>query len=380
MNDEDKRKLKIGILIAAFTVLLYLGFQHMNIVLKTAGAVLQLLSPFLLGICFAFVLNIPMRFIETKVFKKLNQKNSPKWKKIRRPLCLSITILLFFGLLAAISFFIGPPIIQSAKRLGENIPSYLDSLQNVANQFLGQIGISTDLNQAITSFLTQFSDKILSFLSSVAPQVTQYVMNTVSGIVNSFLGFVVGIYMLATKEHLVRNVKSLVYAFLPLSAANMVTHIYRVSRQRFFGFVTGQLTEAFILGVLCFATMSIAGMEYVPLISIIIAITNVVPIIGPIIGTIPGALIMLMVDPMKAVIFVILIIILQQIEANFIYPRVVGDSIGLPGLWVLFSVLVGGGLFGLPGVLLGVPVFSVFYTLLAEIVFKRLKERKMKIK
>ena len=153
-----------------------------------------------------------------------------------------------------------------------------------------------------------------------------------------------------------------------------------MANARFSGFVSGQLTEAVILGVLCFLGMSLFGMEYALLISVIIGLTNIIPIFGPIIGTVPGALILLMVEPMKAVWFVVFIVVLQQIESNLIYPKVVGGSIGLPGIWVMFSVLIGGSLFGLPGVLLGVPTFAVIYTLIARAVKKRLHEKKIALR
>ena len=377
MNSDDKRKVKIGILIALFTVVLYLGLQHMDVVVKMAGFLVSLVSPFIYGVCIAFVLNLLMKLLETKVFKKLNEKRNPKWEKARRPVCLAITILLFLGFLTALVYFLIPQLALSVKTLVNNIPTYLESLQTWANGFLAQIGVSTNINEAITGFLTQFSDSILTYLGDMVPKVVQTTVDVTSGIFNAFFGFVIAIYMLASKEALLRGCRRVLYAYLPLRGADYCTHAYRVVKQRFTGFVPGQLTEAVILGTLCFIGMTIFRMPYALLISIIIGITNIVPIIGPILGTIPGALIMLMIEPMQAVWFVLFIVILQQIESNLIYPRVVGDSLGLPGIWVMFSVLVGGGLFGLPGVLLGVPCFSVIYTLFAESVGKRLKERKL---
>lgn len=379
MDGEDKRKVRIGITVALFTILLYLGLQNLDILARAVGFVVRLFSPFLFGICFAFVLNILMRFFENRVFRRLNEKNSSKWQKIRRPFCLVLTILLFLGLVTALIWFLIPQLIQSVTTLGNNMSGYIESFQNWLNVFLENFGVSADINEAITDFLAQFSDSIVNYITRSVPRILGTAMSITSGIVNVFMGFVISIYMLAAKESLTRNVKRVIYAFLPQKAADYLAHIYKLTNKRFVGFVSGQLTEAFILGALCFIGMNIFGMQYSLLISIIIGLTNIVPIIGPILGTIPGALIMLMIDPMKALWFVVFIIILQQFESNLIYPRVVGTSVGLPGLWVLFAVLIGGNLFGLPGVLLGVPVLSVLYVLLAESVIRRLQEKKQKI-
>ena len=376
MNEEDKRKVRNGILIALFTVLLYLGVQNLDVVLKIIVIVLKLLSPFLFGICFAFVLNIPMKFLEEKVFWRMGKKDG-FWKKAKHPLCVTITVVLFLGAIVLLFSILIPQLVASVKSLADNIPGYLNKLQLWANNFLSQFGVSTDLNETISSYLTEFSDTILKYITNSVPQIMGTAVNITSGIISLFMGLIIGVYMLATKDGMIRNVKRTAYAFLPRKAADYLTHVYHITNSRFYGFVTGQLTEAFILATLCLVGMTLFRMPYALLISIIIGITNIVPIVGPIIGTIPGALIMLMVNPMQAVWFVVFIIILQQIESNFIYPKVVGSSVGLPGLWVMFAVLVGGNLFGLPGILLGVPTLSVIYVLLSEAVKKRLARRRL---
>lgn len=374
MNEHDKRRIKVGIAIAAFTVLFYLGVQNLDVVLRITGAAIKLFSPFLYGVCFAFVLNLLMRFLEKTVFRRLNRKNSPRWQKLRRPVCMILTLVLLAGILAAIFSFILPQLVDSMRMLASNFNGYAENLTNWANRTLSGFGIAADIKETVSSLIAQFSDSIVQFITDSLPRIVGTAMDITSAVVNLFLGFIIGIYILATKEHLLRIGRRMTYAFLPRKAADYVSHVYQIVNQRFTGFVSGQLTEALIVGLLCFLGMNIFGWgDYALLIAIIIGITNIVPIIGPIIGTVPGALIILAsTTPMQAVFFVIFIIALQQIESNLIYPRVVGDSIGLPGLWVMFAVLVGGGLFGLPGVLLGVPVFAVCYTLLSESVSRRL--------
>lgn len=379
MHEEDKRKIKIGICIAAFAVILFVALHHLSNVIETIRFLLRIVSPFLFGICIAFVLNIPLRFFEEKVFKRLNNKSGAKWKKVRRPLCVCIVLFLFIGVIAALVAFILPQLVQSIQMLGENMSDYVDSFEKWANGFLGQFGISADLMDTLQGLYIRFSDELVNFATESLPKVVSTATSITSVVVNLLLGVIMAVYMLLTKESLLRTAKSIAYAYLPKKNADWLSHIYHLVCIRFHGFVAGQLTEAFLLGVLCYICMGLFQMPYALLISIIIGITNIIPIIGPIIGTVPGALIMLMINPMSAVWFVLFIIILQQIEANFIYPKVVGDSIGLPGLWVLFAVLVGGGLFGLPGVLLGVPAFAVIYTLVRESVSRRLSEKKLKV-
>lgn len=379
MNKEDKRKLKVGIGISAFAITFYLFLQNIDKVLKFGGYIVGILNSFIIGICIAFVLNLFMKMFEEKVLSKVNEKKHPKFKKFKRPISLLVTIILLFGIIATLMRFIIPQLGDSIDALGDNIQSYLSSLEDLLNSGLNKFGISTDLNQTITSYLTDFTDNLVGFLGKSIPKILETTMIVTTGVINAFVGFVFGIYMLALKERLLKNAKKVLYAFVPKKGADYFMHIYRIVKLKFSGFVSGQLTESLIISILCFIGMNIFKMEYALLISVIVGITNMIPTIGPFLGAIPSILILLMVDPMKAFWFTIFIISLQQIESNFIYPRVVGNSIGLPGIWVMFAIIVGGSLFGLPGVILGVPTFAVIYTLISEITIKKLKNKNIRI-
>ena len=379
MTSEDKRKIKVGIAISAFAIILFFGIQNFRELKGIFSFMTGVLSPFIYGICFAFILNILVNFFELKAFGFANKKNFQKWLKFRRPVSIVLSVITFLGVITGLVWFIIPQLMESTKTLAAGIQPFMDSLQKSVNGLLTQLGVSTDFNQAITGFLIEFSDTILSFVTASVPQIIKATMDITSGVFNIIFGFIVSIYMLATKEKLIANGKRLVYAYMPQKAADYTTHVYHHVNTRFGGFVAGQLTEAVILGVLCFIGMQIFNMEYALLISVIIGITNVIPIVGPFIGAVPGVFIMLMIDPMQAVWFILFIVVLQQIESNIIYPKVVGDSIGLPGLWVIFAILIGAGVFGFAGVVLGVPAFAVIYALLTESTNQRLKEKKIKL-
>lgn len=380
MPQEDKRKIKIGIAVAAFAIVFYLSIQNFSKVLDLIGFVMNLFSAFIIGLCVAFVLNLFMTFFEKRVLSHINGRKHPRFARMKRPIAIIVTVIVVLTIIGGLFAFIIPQLADSVKTLIANVPEYIKSLENFANETLSKFGISADLNETLTSYLTEITDAVLNFLSYSLPKIFQGTINFTSGVVNAFLGFIVGLYMLSGKEILLANSKKVLYAFVPRSGADYFMHVYRIAKQRFSGFVTGQLTEAVIIGVLCFLGMKLFRMEYALLISVIIGVTNMIPIIGPIVGAVPGALIMLMVKPIQALWFVLFIILLQQLESNLIYPKVVGDSIGLPGIWVLFAITIGGSLFGLPGVLLGVPTFAVIYTLISEIVQARLKAKKIRLR
>ncbi|WMJ24269.1 AI-2E family transporter [Paludicola sp. MB14-C6] len=375
MNPEDKRKVKVGIAIAAFAIVFYLILQNFSKVTASFKYVVGIFNAFIIGLCIAFVLNLLMTFFENRVFYKIDLKKHPKFARAKRPISILLTVIIVLGILTGLIWFIIPQLTESVATLGRNMNSYIMSLEQFGNNILNQFGISADINKTINGYLTEISTYIIDFIKNAVPKIFEVTSNITTGIVNIFLGFIIGIYMLAGKETLLRNCKKTLYAFAPKKGADYFLHVYQLVKVRFSGFVTGQLTEAVILCVLCFIGMNIFGMQYALLISVIIGVTNMIPIIGPIVGAIPGAIIMLMIDPMKALWFVIFIIVLQQLESNIIYPKIVGDSIGLPGIWVIFAIMLGGKLFGFAGIILGVPAFAVLYTILSENVTAKLKKK-----
>lgn len=373
MNNDSKQKFLVGAKISAFSILFFLVLQNFNNVLGIFEYVISIFSPFIIGVGIAFVLNLLLVKVEFFIFTKSDKiKDNPKIQSAKRPVSLVITILLFFGILFGLSSFIIPQLEDSISMFTTNFEGYISSLNTWIAQVTERFDFEGDILEAFSDYIEQAFETIINFAKISLPKIIETTVTITNALVDFFIGFIVAIYLLASKEKMIAGSKNILYAILPIKNAEYVRHVYHTFNKRFAGFVSGQLSEALILGLLTFILLTVFQIEYTPLISVIIGMTNMIPIVGPFIGIIPSALILLMVDPWQALIFVISMIILQQIEGNIIYPKVVGDSIGLPGLWVLFSIIIGGELFGFPGILLGVPTFAVIYSLCLEAVDSRL--------
>lgn len=366
-------KLKPYILLSTYIIVLAYVVLNISTVWTFLRGILGVLSPFLTAIGIAFVLNIPMRLLEEKVlFFMDDSKKFPFLKSLKRPVAIVVTLLLVVGLLSTLIIFVIPQLITSVSSLIDNVPSYIQSFEDLITQNLGSIDgfdkIWTDIMNAwkdIFGFASQFLGFTINHIFNLTVSIT-------SGIINFFLSIVFAIYMLASKELLIFQCKKFIYAHLKKKHADKILKVGRVSNETFQRFIGGQCTEAVIIGTLCCIGMAILRLPYALLIGFIIGITSLIPIFGAFIGTIPSAFIILIINPIKAIIFIIFIIVLQQVEGNLIYPKVVGNSIGLSAIWVMFAMLVGGSLLGFLGLLLGIPLFGVIYKLLKENTNKRI--------
>ncbi len=360
----SQKTIKAAMLLVTFTVaLIYIVFH-----LEQAGSFLStlfsLFSPFLLGIAVAFVLNVLLKLFEDRIFGFLKRKNSKIWQKCGRGICVLLSFIMVFLILGGIIFFVVPELANSIQILTAAIPSYVVTFTNWLNEVLTKFDLD-QLKETVmqidwTSFLTQASQVTTDLVGSVATAT----MGVASGVLTFVMSLIFAVYMLFSKEKLIKNLKRVLYAFLPPKRAQKVISVGSLASNIFSGFVTGQVTEALILGCLCYLGMSIIRLPYALLISVIVSLTSLIPILGAYLGGAIGAFILLIIDPLYCLWFLIFLVILQQVEGNLIYPRVVGTSIGLPGIWVLLAILVCGNLWGIPGILMGVPLFSVVYTLL----------------
>lgn len=381
--DLNKHNVKILLFIIFVSIIAFVSLQNIPLILSAVSLLLGLFSPLLIGLCIAFILNVLMKIIEERLFLRLNKKNHPLWNKSRRTISLILTIGIIAGALFILMFQIVPEFKQTFSLLKENLPFYIDQIQDFSENVRNSLKISDDTLANFQIDWESIGETVSNFLQSsnnnFLVTTTQFTSSVFSGIFNILLGFVFSLYMLLQKESLSSQAKRILYAFLPNDKAAEIVSVAELSNKVFSRFVTGQCTEAVILGVLCFIGMTILSMPYSFLISFLIGVTALIPVFGALFGTAIGAFFILMIDPIQALWFVVFIIVLQRIDAYFIYPRVVGNSVGLPSMWVLFAVIFGGSAFGLVGMLIGVPVFSILYSLLQQAVAKRLKKKELTI-
>ena len=377
MNLNKKDVLKI-LSIIFISIIFLVALINLSSIFSWIEKLLSVLSPFIWGLCFAFVINIPLRLIENRVFSGLNKKGNKKWLRIKRPVSLILSILLLLILISLLVILIIPRFKEALESFATKLPDYMNvldlRLSELMANFTGEEG-----KHIFKIDWETISGKLIDFVHSSDVNTVELTIDIVSkvigGIFDVILGFVFSIYILASKERLGRQFRSVLYSIIKKEKADSFLSVLSISNTSFSRFVAGQCTEAVIIGFLCALGMIIFRMPYVPVISCIIAVTALIPVFGAFIGTAIGAFMILLDSPVKALWFIIYIIVLQQIETNLIYPRVVGKSVGLPGIWVLFAVTVGGGFFGAFGMLVSVPVCSVIYTLLERWVKNRLIKR-----
>lgn len=367
-------------LIITFTLVLFFLLYHFPSVLTVLGTVLMVLSPFLLGFCFAFVINVLLRPIE-RLWDRIGKKKTGKIRnRMKRPICLVISALLMSGVIFIIFFMVVPELKNTIENIIEMFPQYMEQLESSWTQFansLAQRGImlpeiTIDMDEfvkAISDFLSREGETFFNKTLDITTSIFTWIFNIVLGMVFAF-------YLLYQKENLSRQFKRLLEAFVPHKKLCWLSELAELSNRTFTNFITGQLTEAVIIGALCFIGMCIFSMPYAPVISVLVAFTALIPVFGAFFGTAVGAFLIFMVDPLKALWFIVFIIVLQQLEGDIIYPKVVGKSVGLPGIWVLTAVTIGGSLFGILGMLLSVPVCSVLYSLCRQLVAERIRQKR----
>ena len=375
LNKKTLRSIFFGV---AGCIILYWLLHETERVAAVFRAGWSILSPFAVGAAIAFILNVPMRAIE-KWFKKVQKPG------LRRGLAILTTLVIVSVVLTGVFYLLLPQLVETVESLVASMPGFLNRVQAIANNYLKE---HPELMQWLTEntdfAAVDWSDLIQKAVSMVTNSVSAIVDGAISavvsvgtGVFNAILSFVFALYCLGRKEILARQGRRLLYAFLPEKAGDEIIRILRMTNSTFSNFISGQGLEAVILGLMFAVCMSIFRMPYVPLVSVVIAVTAMVPIVGAFAGCAVGAFFILVHDPMTAVWFVVMFLVLQQIEGNLIYPKVVGTSIGLPGMWVLVAVAVGGSLMGVGGMLLMIPLASVLYALLREITDKRLANRKI---
>lgn len=375
MNKQEKAEVKKWIMVVTWGIVLLWLLEHYSLLGRGIGRAVDVLAPFIAGIALAYLLNLMMSSYERHIFLPL-VKYRPKLRKVVRPLAIVTTLVTVAAILSLLLVFIIPQLGASISSLIESVPGYRDSAMALLEQIALTYPFLTDWLEKLTAQWQQIAQGLAEVVSNLAPRVFSWTKSLTSGVITMVMGLIVSIYLLAGKEKYLDMLRKMLIAYLPEKQAQTILEVAALTNQSFSRFISGQLTEITILGCLCFIGMNIFRMPYPLLISVMIAVTALIPIFGAYMGTIPSAFLILMIDPMQAVWFVVFIICLQQVEGKIIYPKVVGSSIGLGGFWVLFALIVGGSLFGLPGMVIGIPIFAVLYTLIRQDMYKRLEGRK----
>lgn len=360
--------LKNIFIILSYTALLVLGVIYFESIFQYLGELLNIIQPFIIGFILAFIFNIPMKFFE----KKLAIQN----KKKRRVVSAILSVLLILLVLLLVVMVVVPQVIENVRTLIDNLPSIFAQAEKWLNYVFEEIRLSPDLLDKINEFQTRFAQTFISTLTAWAPNIASGVSHITTSVINIFMGFVMAIYMIFSKDKLIRQVKKFAHALFNDQHYQYISEVVKLTGTTFENFLAGQLTESIIIGVLCYIGCMILDIPYASIAAIVIGFTNIIPYFGPIIGAVISSVLILFVSPVKALIFLVFSTLLQQFESNLIYPHVVGNSVGLSALWVLFAVSVGGGLFGIPGMVFGLPTFSVIYELLRRWTNYRLEAKR----
>ena len=364
-----------------FTALLVVALWKFDVVLDVLKTIGQIIFPFILGGAIVFVINVPMSFLEKKIFENVKKENKAV-RKLARPVSLLLTIVLVVGVIALVMIGVIPQLTKTMGSLMINITDFIPQIKIWIRDFFHD-------NREIMKLVDQVQfnpDQAIRWGISLLGNGAGNMMNTtvsavgsvVSGLATFFIAFSFACYVLFQKEKLHVQVRKVLFAFLPKQKADAFLKVCSLTYRTFANFLTGQCLEAVILGCMFVVTLSILRMPYALLIGVLIAFTALIPIFGAFIGCAVGSFLICMVSPKQAIIFIIVFLVLQQIEGNLIYPHVVGESVGLPSIWVLAAVTIGGNLMGIVGMLVFIPLLSVVYTIFRKVVYQRLKKRHIK--
>ncbi|WP_181566502.1 AI-2E family transporter [Aerococcus tenax] len=378
MNFE-KNWIKVFSGIAILLAVLWI-MNNLNIISNFMGQIQNVISPFLVGAAIAFILSIPVNYIE-KYLKRFDYFK--KHRKTLRGLAIVLSLILIVLLIYFLIFLVLPDFEDTITSFISIVPTTISQVISKVMRFIDRHPELVTYIQQLDINLNNLAQRAIAFVQSLATNLLSQTFTIGIGLVNSlfnlFISLVFGITVVSAKETLTRQVKKVIYAICNLPWANYLVNVGKLANDVFTNFVSGQVLEAFILGIMVYIGMLICHFPYALTISVIMGASGLIPIFGVIFGAVAGALLIVVTSPTKAILFIIFITVVQQLEGNIIYPRVVGGSVGLPGLWTLVAVTVGGAFFGLPGMLLSVPTVSVIYQLTAATINHRLDLKELDI-
>lgn len=363
------------ILIITYIGIVIFTLVNFEKIIEVLVSIINIMSPFLIGIVLAFILNVLNNFFEKKIFGKI--KSSKVWNRIKRPLCIILSLILVIAIIILVINLLIPQLRNSASLFTESLPSYKEDILNILNRFDADEGTKLKVSEYLDNFSKVITDYIKGNSKDVISATTEVASSIIGTISKAIISIVFAIYIVAQKETLGRQVNKIMKAYLKPRQIEKINRVGSMANKTFSNFVTGQCLEALIFGSICFIGLLIFDFPYASTIGVLLGFTALIPVFGAIAGTLLGAFLILMVSPVKAILFVVFIIILQQIDNNFIYPRIVGKSIGLPGMWVLMSVTIGASVGGILGMLIATPLCSLLYSLFQEAVNDRIKSNKI---
>lgn len=372
LNSKTVKKILLIILLGSC---IFTAAQNYDRLFSFIGRILSVTSPVITALCIAFVLNVLLTALETKVFKFMDKSKKALVRRLRRPLCLALTYIIAFGLIVLLIAFIIPDIADTFIYLAERLPAFMNDARVWVEDLLSKFNLSQSLIPNIEIDWTAVADSIKNYVigysKTIFGSAVSFTTSFASGVYNTVFSIMISAYILACKERIGRFTVRCIDAFAPKKAAKAIYHISSTTYEYFSKFIGGQLTESVILGTLFYIGMTIFRFPNAAVISIFICVTSLVPIVGATVGVIVGFLLILITSPIKALLFIVFFVVIQQIEGTFIYPRVVGKSVGLPGVIVVCAVLVGGNIGGIIGALTSVPVSAVLFVLVKEAIAKR---------
>ena len=364
-------------LVICGSMLLYLGISNINLLKASINDFIRTLQPFIIGGSLSYLLNFILRFYEDKIL------SHDFFKKLKKSCKRAVGLLLTYITASIITYlfiqFVLPQLLESIIGLVNNIPEYLNKLTRTTNNIFDNLNLQPEYINLITDKFGEAVTYIITMISNLIPVIGNFVVGATASILNIIIGIVVSIYILIDKEKFMALGKKITYALCSEEKAKFVLRLANQSNMTFSKFIGGKILDSFIIGVLTFFILTIFKMPYVLLISVIVGVTNIIPFFGPFIGGIPAAIIILFVSPTQALWFIIIIIVIQQIDGNIIGPKILGDSIGISAFWILFSLLVAAKFMGFVGMIIGVPLFAIFYSIIKEIIEEKLAKKGLPI-
>lgn len=367
-----------SLIVICLSIIFYFFASQIGSFSAKIGFLISIMNPFIIGFVLAYLLNFILKFYEERVLVKINGFSDLKRKR-KRSLSLLLTYLTFGILIYLCIHFVLPQLTESIVGIVNQIPKYIQDMSKLTQDLIKDLHVNDQMATFLQNKLNEIATKLIAFLSEIAPLIADTIMKLLSSVWNIVLGLIVSVYLLLDKEKFYAISKKITCALFSKKTSDRIFELTYRSNNTFGKFISGKIIDSAIIGVLSFILFTIAKMPYVVLISVIIGVTNIIPFFGPFIGAVPCFILVLFESPTKALIFLILIFIIQQLDGNIIGPKILGDSIGISAFWILFSILVAGEIFGFVGMLIGVPLFAVIYSIIKENIEYRLKEKNMPI-